>query len=74
MRTCAVAFAFLTLLAGADLAERVREALASRNDPPFVGRSLGPWRCDDLRPPCLHKWELGKNAEGNCRWYRDNCR
>ena len=34
----------------------------------------GMARCDELRKACLHKDELGEQGEGNCKWYRENCR
>jgi len=34
----------------------------------------GSARCQELRLACLHKYELGEQGEGNCKWFRDNCR
>ena len=30
--------------------------------------------CEELRRACLHKEELGKEGEGNCRRYRETCK
>ncbi|HXY59907.1 MAG TPA: hypothetical protein VEH76_15175 [Methylocystis sp.] len=37
-------------------------------------RYYGSVRCQELREACLHKFELGEQGEGNCKWFRDNCR
>lgn len=36
--------------------------------------AYGSARCQELREACIHKQELGEEGEGNCRWYRENCR
>jgi hypothetical protein len=47
-------------------------------EPPAVAVPMethpGSARCDELRKACLDKDELGERGEGNCKWYRENCR
>jgi hypothetical protein len=59
--TAAMAFALPTAASAQPVADQPSQAEPSR-------------KCEELRKACLHKDELGERGEGNCKWYRENCR